>query len=612
MKTLTRGGQVTMHNVNMLRQVMTITMILTALAGLLFWSGKTWFSYTPYERYALMSYYWADMKLSLSGNKDTVTQTYRHPNSREYSVRSLDIKQNPSLQIRAKGFENRMKDDAWMTLWFMVGFFILICGGWFWRGFLQKQTKLLSGLTVVHWKNMKGKLRKFGKHDVKLGRLPFPRAFENEHMLLIGRTGSGKTNAINQLLRQTRCLEKKTVIIDSTGGYVARFYNSKTDKILNPFDERSQSWNLWTECGEDYDFMEFAESLIPPEKRGDSFWVKAAQQMLATAAQNLKDQNKMTIEELLSVLLQKPLSQAVQEFKNTNVATYFEPEAGRMAHSIRAVLIAALWSLKYLETSEHYFSIRQWMQDPHQTGWLFICCDPTQRNVLRPLMTGWLSIAIKSLMAMREDLSRRVWFIMDELASLNYVPCLTDALQEIRKYGGSLVVGMQNYSQVRKIYGYEDCDTIFDLAGTKVGLQSFGHSAEQLSKSFSKQEMLESIESLSYGEHSYRDGVSLSEQRVVRPVVSESDLGMLNPLEAYIKYPRNLPIVKMVFLLERIDSVAEQFIKKTKKAYLDEQARTFADLSQEVYEEKHWKEDLETHRQAKTQKNRDNQLMEIS
>jgi len=331
--------------------------------------------------------------------------------------------------------------------------------------------------------------------------------------------------------------------------------------------------------------MEFAESLIPPEKKGDPFWVKAAQQMLATAAQNLKEQNKMTVEELLSILLQKPLSEAVEEFKNTNVATYFDPESGRLANSIRAVLIAALWSLKYLETSQQYFSIRKWIQDPSQTGWLFICCDPTQRNVLRPLMTGWLSIAIKSLMALPEDLSRRVWFIMDELASLNNVPCLVDALQEIRKYGGCLQLGLQNYSQVRKVYGYDDCDTIFDLVGTKVGLQSYGNSAEQLSKFFGKQEVLESMESLSYGESSYRDGVSISQQRVLRPVVSESDLGNLNPLEAYIKYPRNLPIVKMKFSLVQIDVIADLFIKKTKKAYLDDQVKVLTDLSQEIYKE---------------------------
>jgi len=295
----------------MLRQVMTVTVILTVLAGSIFWGCKTWFSYQPYERYALMSYYWADMKLSLPGSKEKVTQIYRYANGQEYVVRSLDLKQNQALQIWAQDFENRMMHNAWLSLWFMMGFFLLICGGWFWRGRLQKQTKLLSGLPVVHWKKIKRQLRKFGKHDVMLGKLPFPISFENEHTLFVGRTGSGKTNAINDFLSQKRRLNKKAVIIDSTGGYVARFYNPKTDKLLNPFDERSECWSLWDECQEDYDFMEFAESLIPPEKKGDPFWVKAAQQMLATAAQNLKEQNKMTVEELLSILLQKPLSEAV-------------------------------------------------------------------------------------------------------------------------------------------------------------------------------------------------------------------------------------------------------------------------------------------------------------
>lgn len=52
MKTFTRGGQVTMHNVSMIRQVLSVTLIATLIVGILGFGIKSWFDYTPYERSA--------------------------------------------------------------------------------------------------------------------------------------------------------------------------------------------------------------------------------------------------------------------------------------------------------------------------------------------------------------------------------------------------------------------------------------------------------------------------------------------------------------------------------------------------------------------------------
>jgi type IV secretory pathway TraG/TraD family ATPase VirD4 len=44
-----------------------------------------------------------------------------------------------------------------------------------------------------------------------------------------------------------------------------------------------------------------------------------------------------------------------------------------------------------------------------------------------------------------------------------------------------------------------------------------------------------------------RDGVSLNQQRQVRPVVRGSDIMLLQDLEAYIKYPGKFPVSKVKF-----------------------------------------------------------------
>lgn len=62
-------------------------------------------------------------------------------------------------------------------------------------------------------------------------------------LIMTGTTGAGKTNAFHSLLPQIRKRGDKAIIVDVTGSYISRYYNKKTDFILNPLDTRSQFWH---------------------------------------------------------------------------------------------------------------------------------------------------------------------------------------------------------------------------------------------------------------------------------------------------------------------------------------------------------------------------------
>ncbi len=47
--------------------------------------------------------------------------------------------------------------------------------------------------------------------------------------------------------------------------------------------------------------------------------------------------------------------------------------------------------------------------------------------------------------------------------------------------------------------------------------------------------------------HQIRDGVSLSAQQKIRPLIPSSEIMKLNNLEAFLKFPRNLPATKLTF-----------------------------------------------------------------
>ena len=280
-----------------------------------------------------------------------------------------------------------------------------------------------------------------------------------------------------------------------------------------------------------------------------------------------------SIDDLLNHLLKKPLADIMRYYQDTVVSAYVDPSAEKTALGIRATLVSAIQSLKYLEEGKNTnpFSIRDWITNDEEKGCLFLSCLPTQREALKPLMSAWLSVALKSLMSAGENRDRRVWFIIDELASLNRIPILMQGLSEIRKYGGCIALSFQDFHQLEVIYGLQTARTIGALSGTKLIFRLDSHTAKQMAELFGQQEILESNESISYGAHQMRDGVSLSSDQRIRLLISPSDIMQLDNFEAYLKFPRKLPATKLTF--ERFNPTVMQqaFIPKeqVQKAFPD-------------------------------------------
>lgn len=555
LKDLTRGGQITLHNLRMFRQVFIVTLLTTGILGGMFWGLKTWFDFTPYQRSIIGSAWWADLKLAISANKEFENQIFRYEDGSEERIRSLAIKNNKTIQFWAQTFERQAWYNFYLSLWFMGGVFVVICGFWVWRGNVKKAKEILSGSTMVEPVVLQKLLKSQNiASSFKIGGVSLRLHSETQHMLVCGTTGTGKSTCFYHLLPQIRDHNQRAIIVDTTGEFVSRFYDAKKDILINPFDQRSVGWNPWMDCRLPYHYDELASAFIP-QTGHDSFWSASARTVFSETLQHLARQKTKDLDLLLSLLLETSLNKLHIALKDTPAASLMDPAGDRTAMSIRSHLSPYLKGLRYLSSKKQAFSVRDWVQNDLENGsqksgasWLFIASTPDQRDTLKPLMTGIMACAINSLLSLPSDPTRRLWFIIDEFASLHKQEAFPKALAEMRKYGGCIAVGLQNIPQLQELYGHAEAKSLTSLFNTKVIFRNANpETAKHLSQMLGEQEVRETNEGISYGAHQMRDGVSLNEQKQYKPVVPANDIMSLDDLEAYLKLPGNLPITKIKF-----------------------------------------------------------------
>jgi type IV conjugative transfer system coupling protein TraD len=560
-KNFTQGGQVTLHNFHMIRQVMSVTLLATLIVGGVVFGTKSWYDFTPYERSSAVAYYWADFKLNLpfvrNEQRRKMTQFYTYDNGKQGTVRSIDIVTNRWHRWLVQDINNQLVKNAWLTLWVMVSFFLIVCTGWAWRGKAKKAKEILSGNEIIKPKLLQKLLRRQKiASPLKLGNVSLRLNSETQHLMLCGTTGTGKSNCFMQLFPQIRAMKQRAIVVDTTGEFVNRFYREGKDILINPFDERSVGWSPWDECLKDYHYDEIAHGFIP-QTGDDSFWADSSRTVFAECLRYLDSQRTKSVVALRNLVLYCPLVDIYKNLKDTPAANLLDPSGEKTAMSIRSHLAPYLKALKYLPKDKFSFSIREWIENwadnEHDDSWLFITSTPDQRETLRPLITGLMTIAVNSVMSTAPNPDRRVWFMIDELISLNKQEAIPKALAEIRKYGGCIAAGVQNIPQLQEQYGLSETKSLTSLFNTKVIFRNGDpETAKYMSQMLGEQEIMESVEGISYGAHQMRDGVSLNEQKRMKPVVSATEIMSLNDLEAYLKLPGNLPVTKLKFQVNAI------------------------------------------------------------
>ena len=412
--------------------------------------------------------------------------------------------------------------------------------------------------------------------DIKIGDLPILLNSEIQNFCLHGTVGSGKSEVIRRLLNYVRARGDMAIIYDRSCEFVKSYYDPSLDKILNPLDSRCAAWDLWKECLSLPDFDNISNTLIPMGTKEDPFWQGSGRTIFAEGAYLMREDKDRSYEKLVDTMLSIKIDKLRAYLQNTPAANLVEEKIEKTAISIRAVLTNYVKAIRYLQGIEKNgepFTIRDWMRgvrEDRPNGWLFISSNADTHASLKPVISMWLSIAIRGLLAMGENRNRRVWIFADELPTLHKLPDLVEILPEARKFGGCYVFGIQSYAQLEDIYGVKPAATLFDVMNTRAFFRSPSKEiAEFATGEIGEKEILKASEQYSYGADPVRDGVSTGKEKERETLVSYSDIQTLPDLSCYVTLPGPYPAVKLALKYKPRPKIAEGFIQRSLDTRVD-------------------------------------------
>lgn len=367
----------------------------------------------------------------------------------------------------------------------------------------------------------------------------YPVKGEMKHTVVLGTTGVGKTVLISDIVAQIRERGDRAIIFDTKGCYIEWFYDKARDHILNPYDARSEKWNILKEISHPGQIKSIVDAFIPRSYSQDKVWNEAARVVSATVIEKLyREKPHLTNKEIADILLKQDIKSMSKLLKGTYAQSIIDPAASDTAAGVMFNLSTYLNSLGLVDgTKRDSFSIREWILKDHDDSFLFISTKTDSEAITRSLQTAWWEVAFKSMLSRERASDKKIWVILDEFASLQHIPSLLEAMSKTREYGCCFVLGFQNIAQIEQIYG-RDSKTLNSLCNTRCIFKTPDpETARWVSQNIGEQEYNQVNEGLSYGAHQMRDGVSVNKQTMYKSVVLPSEVQNLKDLELYIQLP---------------------------------------------------------------------------
>ena len=366
---------------------------------------------------------------------------------------------------------------------------------------------LASTEQIAQWTKASGKNGDTSLHASELrggegtafnhAKIVIPAEERNRHVLVVAKTGSGKTTKFIFPIVYNDCLDpnRSAIIIDSkpemwrTFAALTRKYNPQKQILLfNPLDRaRSLSWNILSKIEDDTDAKLIANTIImatdQPQAKSDSpFFRNNALAILNSIMVGLlHDPNEKLSMPRIHEIVQsgmKPmcdwLERHPEAIRNTRTFVELARSGSQNADTIMSELSMRLsaWDLTAIRatTDQDELDIEDLISKPT----LFIVeLRESELEMLRPLANVIVVEILRFLTKRAEQcpgvkLPRPVGLVIDEFASaLGRLPDIQVKLNTLRSRNVSITAAIQSTAQIKANYG-DDADSVLAGFSTKI------------------------------------------------------------------------------------------------------------------------------------------------
>lgn len=352
------------------------------------------------------------------------------------------------------------------------------------------KTEILEGLTLKDKISVPEGTEPFVSLIGEGVSIPITESVLSKHVLYTGTTGTGKTTAIFQLLRQLISKMNDNdvmVVFDTKGDFRKEFYRPDKDVVISSDDKATAYWNIFKEAminGDEHteeNLLEIVNSLFEEKiKRSNApFFPQAAKDVLFGIMSYIIFKNEpedLDNAELYAYLRDANINDVVDALMSIGdlrgIIDYIYnggdgSEQTQGVYSELRNVANELFIGNFRKSGD--FSVREFVREKGGKI-LFIEYDLSIGKVLTPIYKILIDLAIKEALS-RDKSEGNVYFVIDEFNLLPNLYHIDNGVNFGRSLGAKFIVAMQNIQQIIGGYGYEKAYGILSAFGTAISFR---------------------------------------------------------------------------------------------------------------------------------------------
>ncbi len=304
----------------------------------------------------------------------------------------------------------------------------------------------------------------------------------SKHFMLLGATGSGKSNFMYHVINQTKSImtnDDVMIVFDTKGDYYNRFYNNNKDFVISASKEYKQIsviWNVFKEIvadGSEFDDLEFNINEISwsifvdviEKNKSQPFFPNAARGIFSAILSYIvrlgngekKFKNKYFNNNALKNFFDRAYAKKIndmliQEVDLNSVRNYIGDGTSAQALGVLAEMQSVIRDI-FVGTfaKKGTFSMREFVRSKGGRT-LFIEYDLAKGSTLIPIYRLLFDLALKEALG-RSHSNGNVYIFCDEFKLLPHLTHIEDAVNFGRSLGVKVCIGLQSIEQLYEGYG---------------------------------------------------------------------------------------------------------------------------------------------------------------